>query len=188
METHLKRFFIEVYNNSKMYDEYLKGEVYIDQNIYYKWLLDIKKRNELFAETLNEFNRIKCRETIIESRLNNEYCVSEYFNNPVISDISEFGKFKIQQKKLGNSNGHYICNGYFKETLEQIYKVLDNGSFSVGICTEKKTSLFKDVVTHYNMLKDFLLKEGYQTSCIQTNVKSNNRVYLLMYDHKNKKR
>ena len=188
METHLKRFFIEVYNDPSMYEEYLNGRVFINRDLYSKWFHALEKRNELFASTIKQYNRVGRKDIIVESQLSDDYSVGSYFNNDVISNVSEFGKFKIEKKQLGDDNNHYICNGYFIDTLEQIYKVLENGTFTVGICTEKKTDLFKDVVAHYNMLRDFLLKNGYNTSCIQTNVGSNNRVYLLMYERKISKR
>jgi len=187
-ELHLKRFFMEVYNNLDMYYAYLKGEVFIDCNTYSKWSSALERRNELFANTIKSYDRIKFNDIISESKLGDNLCVSQYFANKKIINISEFEKFKIEKSIVGNSTNHYICNGYFSDTLEQIYNVLDNGAFTVGICTEKKTDLFRNVVAHYNQLRDFLLKNGYTTSSIQTNVSSNNRVYLLMYDHKIKKR
>ena len=187
-ESHLKRFFMKTYNDIDMYYGYLKGDVFVDRNIYSKWASTLERRNELFAHILKQCDRVRFDDKIIESKLSNNSCVSQHFVNKAITNISEFQKFKIEKKNLGDSANHYICNGYFEDTLEQIYNVLNNGSFTVGICTEKKTELFRSVVAHYNQLKDFLLKNGYNTASIQTNVSANNRVYLLMYDHKIKKR
>lgn len=187
-EMYLKRFFIETYNNENMYYEYLKGQVYLDYNLVSNWLKDMDMRNYFFSKSIESFNRLKPREIVVESALSNELAVSKTFFNKKEIIVSEFGKSKIEKKQLGESHNHYICNGYFNDTLEQIYNVLDKGSFTVGICAEKKTELYKEVVKYYGQLRSFLLKNGYTTAALETNCNSKNRIYLLMYDHQLKRR
>lgn len=187
-ELYLKLFFIETYNSENMYYEYLKGQVALDNDLLNKWLREIEIRNYTFAQSLNDFNRFSIRNLIVESALSDEICISKKFFYKRERIISEFGKFKISHKIIGDSHNHYICNGYFLNTLEQIYKVLDNGSFTVGICAEKKTNLYQDVVKHYEKLRKFLLNNGYHASSLETNCGRKNRVYLLMYDAPLKRR
>lgn len=181
-ELYLKWFFIEKYNDVNMYYEYLKGQVFLEQNLFNNWFKEMEIRNNTFAKSLRDFDRFNIRNTVIESALSDTLCVSNHIFNKSEKHISEFGKFKIERKSLGNSTNHYICNGYYIDTLEQIYNVLNKGAFTVGICMEKKTKLYSDVVKHYGDLRNFLLKNGYQTSSLEANCGKKNRVYLLMYD------
>ena len=187
-ELYLKRFFIETYNDESMYYEYLKGNVFLDRNLLSVWLKEMEIKNSVFASSIHDFKHFTNKKIIIETSLSNNLCVSKHFFNKSEATVGEFGKFKIERKPLGNSCNHYICNGYFIDTLEQIYNVLDRGSFTVGICAEKKTELYKDVVKHYGELKSFLLKNGYKTASLETNCGKKNRVYLLMYDAPIKRR
>lgn len=187
-EAYLKLFFIETYNDENMYYEYLIGKVKIDYDLYTKWHKEMEQKNSTFFKSMKSFERTNYKDDLVESCLSDELCITKYFVNKKERHISEFGKFKIVKHPLGNASHHYICNGYFTDTLEQIYKVLENGSFTVGICGEKKSEIYKDIVKHYGELRSFLLKNGYSTSAIQTNCGEKNRVYLLMYDHKPKKK
>ena len=187
-DSHLKRFFLEVYNDIDLYYDYLIGNTTINHDVYYKWYKDIKHGNEIFANCLINFNRIKWKDPIVESALADYFSVAKHLHNPSIINVKEFEKFKIEKQELGSSINHYICEGYFEDTLEQIYNVLDKGSFTVGICGEKQNCLYQEVVDYYSKLRHFLLKNGYQTSAFETNCNSKRRVYLLMYDHKLKKR
>lgn len=184
---YLKRFFIEVYNDIDLYYDYLDGKSVINHEIFSKWFKDTKLRNAIFANCLVNFDRIKWNDTIVESSLGDYFSVAKNLHNPSIINVRDFEKFKIEKKEIGNSISHYICNGYFNDTLEQIYNVLDRGSFTVGICAEKKTELYNDVVKYYGELRSFLLKNGYSTSAIETNCSGKSRVYLLMYNHKIKR-
>lgn len=181
---HLKRFFMEVYNDPTMYNDYLAGNVFLNQELYAKWHQETVKRNELFARSIEEFDRIKPKQIILEEAISDELTVSEHLFRKKRVEVGSFERFEIEKGQAGNSPEHYICNGYFNDTLNYIYEVLNGGAFTVGICCEKKTELFKEVVSNYNKLKGFLLKNGYSTSSIETNTKGKNRVYLLMYDSK----
>lgn len=187
-ELYLKRFFIEVYNDESMYYDYLNNKVFLNYDEFAKWHKDIELRNSMFANSIKEFDRIDFKDIIVESKLSEELNISKHFHNKSEGQVSEFGKFEIKSYPLGNDNKHYICNGYFTDTLEQIYKVLDKGAFTVGICTEKKTELFHDVVKYYGELRSFLLKSGYQTSALEVSCNSKNRIYMLMYNCKMKRR
>lgn len=188
---HLKRFFWETYGDITMYEDYLCGDAFVNQELYLKWLKDVDNRNKIFAKSLSDFNRIHNKNIIIESALTSELTISKYLlvpSNNVNTVVSNFGSFQLKDESKNPTNNHYICNGYFIDTLKQIYNVLDNGSFTVGICAEKKTDMYREVVEYYGKLRSFLLKNGYNTSAIQSNVNSKNRVYLLMYDSKFKNR
>lgn len=179
----IKRFFKEVYNDQDMYQEYLNHRVFVDNDKYFKWVKTINSQNKIFADEISDFKRGNFVSQIIESSTSKGLTVSEhlYLGHLNISE-QPFDTPKIESKQLGNGKYHYICNGCYKDTLEKIYDVLNKGSFTVGICCEKKTDLYRDISKYYNQLKDFLVKKGYILGSIETNSVSNNRVYLLMYD------
>lgn len=179
---YLKRFFKEVYNNEDMYNEYLEGRVFIDNEKLMKWFKDVEIRNKTFAEAINKFAHPNNSQKVFETSISETLSVSSKMFNKKEIEIGDFERFKICKKELGNSRNLYICNGWYSDTLDNIYQVLNKGCFAVGICCEKKTDLFRDVRTHYNKLKDFLLKNGYNAGSIEENTYSNNRVYLLTYD------
>lgn len=187
-DTYLRRFFIEVYNDPTMYEEYLNGRVFLNRELFSKWHKEINLKNESFARKIKEIERPGTKEIIMESALSKDLCVSKHFFNKKIVTVSDFGLSKIEEKPLGNLQEHYMCNGVFLDTLDNIYQVLNNGSFTVGICCEKKIELYKDVVAYYNKLKDFLLRKGYRTAALETNVNSKNRIYLLTYDSRTHKK
>lgn len=184
MESHLKRFFIETYQDESMYEDYLTGKAFLNREDYRKWYSKMKVRNSLFSDMLTEVHNINSR-VVVESALSKHLAVSSSFFCKKEIIESDFGFPKIEAKinlKEGNSKAHYICNGCFTNTLEQIYQVLSSGSFSVGICCEKKTDLFRETVQYYNQLKDILLKSGYNAFSIESNCSMNNRIYLLKYN------
>lgn len=183
----LKYFFKETYNDINIYNDYLCGKFLLDKTIYNKWLSNIDLRNNIFAQVLKNFDRIEWGATILESSLNKDHCVSKSFHNPSIISVNDFEKFEIKKHPVGDSKNHYICNGYYQDTLMQIYKVLDKGSFTVGISTYKNKELFDDIVNYYNKLKMYLLKNNYCTAAIQTYV-AGSKVYLLMYDSEKQSR
>ena len=187
-KTYLKRFFLETYNDISLYYDYLDGKAVVDHNEFRKWFKNIKIGNEVFANCLINFERLKFNDIVIESALGDCFSVSKLLHNPSIINIRDFTKFKIVKGEVGSSTYHYICNGYFDDTLEQIYNVLNRGSFTVGICGEKQNCLYQDVVDYYSKLRRFLLKNGYVTSALETNCDRKNRAYLLMYDARIKRR
>jgi len=185
-EIHLKQFFIEKYGDKNMYYEYLAGRISIDKDMYDSWYKDVEARNRLFSYQIKKHNRIFLGDTIVESKLCENLCVSKFFVNKCCSHIGEFGKFKIEKKRVGISNAHYICNGIYLDTLNQIYDVLSHGAFTVGICAEKRSEFYNSVVDYYGKLRNFLLNNGYSTSALEINCNSKNRVYLMMYNAKSR--
>lgn len=184
----LQRFFVEVYNDNNMYEDFLKGEVFLDNEKLADWTKKMRLRNEKFASAIKDFNRIYPNSKVVESTLCDGLSVSDFLYNKSETKVSDFGKFKINKKTLGDDRYHYVCNGWFLDTLDNIYKVLEKGSFTVGICCDKTTDLYHDVKMQYNKLKDFLIKNGYVAGSVEKNIGSRDRVYLLMYDSlRNKK-
>lgn len=184
----LRRFFVEVYDDDGMYDDFLRGEVILDNEKVMNWTKTMRLRNREFATSIKDFNRVYPKTKIIESAIGDGLSVSEFLYNKSEVTTSDFGKFEIGKKTLGDDRSHYICNGWFLDTLDNIYKVLEKGSFTVGICCEKKTDLYRDVKTQYNKLKDFLMRNGYMAGSVEKNCGTKDRVYLLMYDSmRNKK-
>lgn len=186
-DKHLRKFFMDVYDNLDMYYEYLEGKAFLDPLKYSKWHSEQEHRNNLFAQCLKDNDRVNTDTFVLESALSGELSVSNFLGNNRLIMISDFDKFTLTKGQPGKVQMHYICNGYYSDTLEQIYQVLTCGSFSVGICTEKKTDLFREVKAHYRHLKDFLLKNGYVTEAIESNIGSKNRIYLLTYDYYNQR-
>lgn len=186
-DKHLKKFFMDTYNSEDMYYDYVKGSIILDLPKYSKWHSEQRNKNSLFANYITENERLDNDSIILESALSGDLAVSNFLVNSKLVRISDFSKFKINKGTVGNLKGHYICNGYYNDTLEQIYQILNNGSFTVGICTEKKTKLFKEVKAHYNQLRDFLLRNGYITDVMESNIGSKNRIYLLTYDYYNQR-
>ena len=186
-DKHLKKFFMDIYNSEDMYYDYVKGSIILDLPKYGKWHSEQRNKNSLFANYIIGNERLDNDSIILESALSGDLAVSNFLVNSKLVRISDFSKFKINKGTVGNLKGHYICNGYYSDTLEQIYQILNNGSFTVGICTEKKTKLFKEVKAHYNQLRDFLLRNGYITDVMESNIGSKNRIYLLTYDYYNQR-
>lgn len=186
MESHLKRFFMDVYQDSSMYENYLMGRVSLDKEAYQKWYTKTEKRNYLFAQLLKSISKPYPRDFVVESALTKDLSVSRYLYNKKEINVSEFGFPKLEKSSLNpiltEKKIHYICNGCFMDTLENISKVLDNGSFSVGICYEKKRELYWEIVEYYNQLKKTLLNSGYRASSFESYCANNDRVYLLRYD------
>lgn len=186
MEYHLKRFFIDVYQDSSMYEGYLKGAVLLDSEVYQKWYTKMEKRNYLFATNLKSINRPYPKDFVVESALNEDLTVTKKLYNKSETIVSDFGFPKLEQSFLdcisSDKKVHYICNGCFMNTLENISRVLERGSFSVGICCDKKIDLYRKTVDYYNQLKNILLNVGYQVSSFESYCPNNERVYLLRYD------
>lgn len=179
---HLKRFFMEIHNDSSMYEAYLNGLISIDEEVYNKWYREMEIRNEVFADTISRFERLNSNTFVFESAICRNLTVSKHLFNKCRVEEASFGISKVVPKPLGESNEHYICNGYFEDTLENIYQVLTNGAFTVGICCEKKSELYERVSMYYNKVKEHLLKRGYRVSSIESSMSPKNKVYLLMYD------
>ena len=181
---YLKQFFADVYRDSDMYYNYLAGKLNIDQVAFSKWYSTIESRNKDFLKFIKGGNYFKANDTIFETALSkNLTVIIPQYKNRII-ETSEFATPKIESLDLGVETHHYICNGCYETTLQNIYKVLSKGSFTVGVCCEKKTDEFRDLVKYYNMLKDFLMRQGYRASSLESNVSSKNRIYLLSYDSK----
>lgn len=182
METHLRRFFIEIYDDPNMYNDYINGKVFLNRELYSKWHKEIQERNKIFAKSIKEINRPLSRELVVESALSENLTISEYLFRKSKVEVSDFEIPQISKIIPGNEKYHYICNGCFVDTFDKINQVLERGSFTVGICCEKKTKLFKEISTYYNQLKNVLLNNGYYARSFESNTNRKNRVYLLMYD------
>lgn len=185
--THLRRFFSEVYNDPKMYEDYVEGKIILDFKLYNEWYQKLDIRNRIFARSVKEFTCSRPREFVMESAINDKLTVSQYLFGKSEVYISDFGKPEIITKNQEDLQAHYICNGYFNDTLQKINQVLNKGSFTVGICSEKNTKLYKEVISYYNKLKMALLKNGYISSSLEISSISKNRVYLLMYNGEKRK-
>jgi len=186
----LKRFFMETYDEEGLYSKYLNKEFSLDKPLYLKWLKEKETQNMMFAQSMASFNRIVPNSHIVESSTGKELSIFKYL--PIKSEIHlssfVFSPSLIKKSALGNGTEHYVCNGYFENTLEEIYNILEKGAFTVGICSDSHTKLYREIVEHYKKLREFLLKEGYITSAVETNCNFKNHVYLLMYDHKTRRR
>jgi len=182
--THLKKFFEDVYNDTNMYFEYLANRRQIDHVLYSKWYQEMEKRRNLFADFINSTKQNIVNSDLVETALSKELAVSKTLFKKAELDIQTFSIPALEEKSIGNESHHYLCNGCFDTTLENIYKVLENGAFTVGFCGEKKTDEFKEIVKFYNTLKDQLMRKGYIATSLESNISSKNRIYVLTYDHK----
>jgi hypothetical protein len=183
-EIYLKKFFIDTYNDPNMYYEYLSGRLHIDRIAFSKWYSTMESRNASFLALIKNCNKINTNTNILETALSDNLTVTTpVYRNRVI-EVHDIATPKIEMLDIGNETCHYICNGCYETTLQNIYQVLSKGSFTVGICCDKKTDEFRDLVKYYNMLKDFLMRKGYHASSFESNVSSKTRIYLLSYDSK----
>ena len=183
-DIHIKKFFEDVYNNPTMYDGYKIGTVFLNHELYSKWYKEMSIRRDTFVKVIKEIDRPKINEFVFETSLSSNLALSKSFFGKKEIEIQEFCTPKIETKPLGDATYHYMCNGCYETTLDNIYKVLNKGSFTVGICSEKKTDEFREITKYYNQLRDHLMKNGYLTASFESNISTKNRVYLLMYDYK----
>lgn len=186
-ELYLKKFFKDTYNNENLYETYLKGFFRIDPDLFSKWYKEMEIRNRLFLDKISPLRKVSPSSCILETALSQNLTVLTPLYRKRVTEVKEASFPKIEQLELGVGSHHYVCNGVYESTLQNIYNVLTNGSFSVGICTNKKTDEYRKIVKYYNTLKDFLMRHGYHVSSFESNNGSKNKVYLLMYDcEKNK--
>jgi len=183
-DIHIKKFFEDIYNEPTMYDGYKKGTVFLNHELYSKWYKEMSIRSESFAKAIREMDRPRTSEFVFETALSSNLTLSKSFPGKKEIEVKEFCMPKIETRPLGDDTHHYICNGCYETTLDNIYKVLNKGSFTVGICSEKKTDEFREIVKYYNQLRDHLMKTGYATASFESNISKRNKVYLLMYDYK----
>jgi len=184
-EYNIKRFLEEKFDEDDIYEQYLAGRVFIKSEEYLKWFKALDHQNDIFADNLKASNVIGFNCVIIESAVSKEIAVCNHLKtkNITINEV-EFNKPKLEKKSLGNDRYHYICNGIYSDTLTRIYEVLEHGSFSVGVCADKKSKLYKETVSYYIKLRDLLRREGYMASAVETNYGGVNRVFLMKYSPK----
>jgi len=183
-EAYLKKFFMDIYQDPGMYLDYICGRINIDSAAFSKWYYSIERRNREFLYSISTCKCINFRSFIKETALSENLTVTTPIYKNRTIEISEMAMPKIEMLKPGFENYHYICNGCYETTLQNIYNVLSNGSFTVGICCDKKTDEYRDLVKYYNILKDFLMRKGYIATSYEANVSGKNKMYLLMYDSK----
>lgn len=185
IDFHMKKFFEDEYNDPNMYFDYINGKIILNYELYDKWYKAMKKRSASFYDLANHSNLTPDIE-LFETTTTSDFAVTKFLGHKRI-ELKEFMMPKIEERPLGGESFHYICNGCYETTLENIYKVLNKGSFTVGICCEKKTEEFRNIVKYYNELKHFLMMKGYSLFSYESNVSGNNRVYLLNYDSRKNK-
>ena len=96
----LRRFFVEVYDDDGMYDDFLRGEVVLDNEKVMNWTKTMRLRNKEFATSIKAFNRVYPKTKIIESALGDGLSVSEFLYNKSEITTSDFGKFEIGKKNF----------------------------------------------------------------------------------------
>ncbi|MBQ7136763.1 MAG: hypothetical protein IJO43_02145 [Bacilli bacterium] len=184
---HIKKFYEDVYHDPSMYYEYLSGKRTIDPMLYSKWYKEMEARRDPFVKFIMGGKKYNNHEFFFETALSKDLAVSRpYFINKSI-EVKEFIIPRLEEMPLGDESFHYLCNGCYETTLENIYRVLNHGSFTVGYCGEKKTDEFKEIVKFYNMLKDRLMRKGFIASSMEESVSSKHKLYVLTYQSKNKK-
>lgn len=183
-QIHLKKFFKDIYNDSSMYYDYMAGRLSLDQTAFLKWYAAMERRNREFLKMIRDDDHIRFSDSIIETALSQHLTVTTTTFRKRTIEVSEMATPKIELLEVGSDSHHYICNGCYETTLQNIYRVLSKGSFTVGICCEKKTDEYRDLVKYYNMLKDFLMRKGYRAASFESNISSKDKMYLLMYDSK----
>lgn len=184
-EYNIKRFLEEKFDEDDIYEQYLDGRVFVKPEEYLKWFKTLDRQNDIFADALKSFDAVSSNSIIVESAVHQEIAVCNHLRCKSITvNEVEFNRPKLEKKAHGNEKYHYVCNGVYNDTLTRIYEVLECGSFSVGICNDKKSELYKETVSYYKKLKDFLHREGYSVSAIETNCGTINRVFLMKYSPK----
>ncbi len=182
----IKRFFEECYTDMNMYQEYLNKEAFINQEKYLEWLSELNERNKTFAEAISQLYLIRKKDEIVESVLSREMTSAEYLNvRTSVPIVREFIKPSTIPQSISNKHFHYICNGYYSDTLSRIYEVLNGGAFTVGICCDKKARLYKEIKSYYEKLKANLLTKGYVANNAEVNIDCY-KVYILNYRYKGK--
>ena len=181
-QIHMKKFFEDIYHDSTMYSCYLNGQMFLNMDLYTKWYKEMRLKRDLFLKELKSTSMFKIKHSFFETSIHEDFLVTEKVFGEKIFEVKEFTLPDIFEYPLGGSNLHYICNGCYESTLENIFNVLNKGSFTVGICTDKKSVEYKQIVKYYNELKDFLMRRGYHASSFECNNGGSNKTYLLMYD------
>lgn len=184
----LRGFLLETQNVPYFNEDYQIDKQYIDIALYDKWVNEYNFKNKIFAGIIAEYYKFNSRKKIVESALAEDLSISKYLYAKTQVIVSDISISRPKAKTLGAGNYHYICNGCYIDTLDHIYDVLKNGSFTVGVCGDKKSESFKEMVDYYNQLRELLLKEKYTVGAMECNHSSRTKAYFLTYDSaKNKK-
>jgi len=184
---HIKKFYEDIYNDPNMYYEYLSDKRKIDPGLYSKWYKEMQLKREPFVKFVSESKRYNNHEEIFETALSKDLAVSRpYFINRTI-EVKEFTIPRLEQRPIGDERFHYLCNGCYETTLDNIYRVLNNGSFTVGYCGDKKSDEFKEIVSFYNKLKDKLMRKGFVAASMEESVSNKHKLYILTYQSKRRK-
>lgn len=148
------RFFKETGCNVEVL--FQAGRIHLYQN----FLQQVEKSNKLFAKVARPF--FPEGKEIIELSNSRDYSVSSFLDQRVISVIGkDCESFTLQEIPLAeekNLSGHFLSNGCYEETGEMLAQFLRQGSFTVGVCANKRSSYFKNLKKQYQMLYYQLLK------------------------------
>lgn len=183
MNVHIKKFFKDIYGDDTVYSDYLDGKIVLDKDLYEKWYKEMLRRKDCFfnliKSTLYQYKNISC----LETTLHKDFTLTNGAFNKKEIEIQEHSFPEIKELELGQDRKLYVCNGCYKTTLENIYKVLNNGAFLVGVCCNKNVEEYKETVEYYSRLKDFLMQKGYGVGSYESYLSGIRKSYVLTYNN-----
>lgn len=129
---------------------------------------------QVFADTLRKYSLVLEKDFLIETSKFNGNAISNHFPNvkTIIKEEDNFSKEIILPENFGYLMSHYVCNGVYEETLKYISYVMNYGTFSVGISSDRN-KLFdkklKDIYKYYEELETELKVRGIPFKKIEEN-------------------
>ena len=137
----------------------------------------LEEANYIFAGILKPYIKT---DLILEIVNDQDYSVGKYLKPKKLyikgteREFTYENHYVREEEKL---SGHLLCNGSFEEIHEFLPRVLDKGSFTIGVCEEKSIS-YRKKKRLYKRVFDTLLQMGYPVVQEEQRVKKYG-IYLL---------
>ena len=181
MELLMLRYILEVEDDIRLVKLYGNGW-YPNFDKYRTFIHKQEKNNENFSKTIKSFNLVRKNdvlyETVFSKTISN---VSSFFDNEKCLYLSGYGNVHYDKSLIPvSSNGIYISNGVFEDTIETCISMKGKGNFIVGVCDSPESVFYKENKEKLEELKKKLLENSMSFKTYKHN-NHRDKCYIISY-------
>ena len=161
MELLMSRYILEIEKDSSLFKKFLNGGWYPNFDEYRMFLRKQEKNNNSFAKTITRYHLVKSTDHVIETVCSKELSsVASFLNKDATIIQSGYGtiKFDSEISNILTYPSCYISNGIYHDTKELVTKMINYGSFIIGVCDNPNSIFYKENIERIKELKLYLDK------------------------------
>lgn len=161
MEILMSRYILEIQQDTTLFKKFQNGSWYPNFDEYRLFLKKQEKNNNSFSKLISKYHLVKQQDHIVETVFSEELdSIATYLERESIQIKSGYGTITCPSSipQTLEYPTCYISNGIFQDTETLVSKLINYGSFIVGVCDNPNSVFYQENIQRMKQLETILKK------------------------------